>query len=89
MAFSECISKLSNASHKPSFWWDFKLKDDKLCNMQEDSLTVTCAKNVFRSLGGESKLPGGIASVLSCMGDLSADEENPLLEFSMQVTRDF
>mmetsp|Transcript_27747 Transcript_27747/g.78514 ORF Transcript_27747/g.78514 Transcript_27747/m.78514 type:complete len:504 (+) Transcript_27747:1105-2616(+) len=80
-----CVYKIANATGQSWRWWDYVTKFGEACKMSENKYDDNCAEQVFLSLGGDSwpgndEVKGGLQGLKDCIGDPSADMENPLLE---------
>ncbi|CAA6656961.1 unnamed protein product [Spirodela intermedia] len=69
-----CLFRVANESGKPWLWWDYVTDFSIRCPMKEKKYTKECADEVIRSLGLDLK------KIDKCMGDLDADEDNPVLK---------
>ncbi|XP_052484186.1 vacuolar-sorting receptor 1 isoform X3 [Gossypium raimondii] len=69
-----CFFKVANESRKPWLWWDYVTDFALRCPMKEKKYTKDCADKVIQSLGVD------LTKIDKCIGDIEADEENPVLK---------
>nr|GMC83594.1 vacuolar-sorting receptor 3 [Ipomoea batatas] len=69
-----CVFKVANESKKPWVWWDYVTDFQIRCPMKEKKYNKECADEVIKSLGLDLK------GIEKCMGDPSADADNPVLK---------
>ncbi|XP_048528335.1 vacuolar-sorting receptor 1-like isoform X1 [Triticum urartu] len=69
-----CVFKVAKRTGKPWLWWDYVTHFAIRCSMKEMNYSKRCADRVIESLGLNQK------EVDMCVGDPSADEENPALK---------
>ncbi|XP_039117679.1 vacuolar-sorting receptor 4-like [Dioscorea cayenensis subsp. rotundata] len=79
-----CVYKIANESKRPWVWWDYVTDFHIRCPMKEKKYNRDCALNVVTSLGIDGR------KIEECMGDPTADSENPVLkkEQDAQVGKD-
>ncbi|KAK7382880.1 hypothetical protein VNO80_02022 [Phaseolus coccineus] len=68
-----CFFKVANESGKPWQWWDYVTDFSIRCPMRENKYTEECSDQVIKSLGVDLK------KVKDCVGDPSANVDNPVL----------
>ncbi|KAF5471434.1 hypothetical protein F2P56_008225 [Juglans regia] len=69
-----CFFKVANESGKPWLWWDYVADFAIRCPMKEKKYTEDCSNQVIQSLGLDLK------EIKKCVGDTTADVDNPLLK---------
>ncbi|KAG6640325.1 vacuolar-sorting receptor 1-like [Carya illinoinensis] len=69
-----CFFKVANESGKPWLWWDYVADFAIRCPMKEKKYTEDCSNQVIQSLGADLK------EIKKCVGDTTADVDNPLLK---------
>ncbi|OIT08594.1 PREDICTED: vacuolar-sorting receptor 3-like [Nicotiana attenuata] len=69
-----CVFKVANETKKPWVWWDYVTDFQIRCPMKEKKYNKECADGVIKSLGLD------LRKIEKCMGDPSADEDNPVLK---------
>ncbi|KAG6693305.1 hypothetical protein I3842_10G162700 [Carya illinoinensis] len=69
-----CFFKVANESGKPWLWWDYVADFAIRCPMKEKKYTEDCSNQVIQSLGADIK------EIKKCVGDTTADVDNPLLK---------
>ncbi|XP_041027804.1 vacuolar-sorting receptor 1-like [Juglans microcarpa x Juglans regia] len=69
-----CFFKVANESGKPWLWWDYVADFAIRCPMKEKKYTEDCSNQVIQSLGVDLK------EIKKCVGDTTADVDNPLLK---------
>ncbi|KAK2974482.1 hypothetical protein RJ640_018647 [Escallonia rubra] len=69
-----CVFKVANETKKPWAWWDYVTDFQIRCPMKEKKYNKECADNVIKSLGLDLK------KIEKCMGDPTADADNPVLK---------
>ncbi|MQL92098.1 hypothetical protein Taro_024717 [Colocasia esculenta] len=69
-----CVFRVANESKRPWLWWDYVTDFHIRCPMKENKYNKDCADMVIKSLGFDVK------DIEKCMGDPSADSENPVLK---------
>lgn len=69
-----CIHKLLVEQKRSWIWWDYVTDFQIRCSMKEGKYGPDCGNTVAESLGLES------SKITACMGDPTADRENPLLK---------
>ncbi|XP_074311929.1 vacuolar-sorting receptor 1-like [Silene latifolia] len=74
-----CFFKVANESGKPWTWWDYVSDFAIRCPMKEKKYTKECADRVIKSLGVDLK------KIDECIGDIKADNENPVLKAEQEA----
>ncbi|KAJ0801109.1 putative EGF-like calcium-binding domain, PA domain, complement Clr-like EGF [Helianthus annuus] len=69
-----CVFKVANETNKPWVWWDYVTDFQIRCPMKEKKYNKECADAVIKSLGLD------LRKIEKCMGDPTADSDNPLLK---------
>ncbi|KAJ8763482.1 hypothetical protein K2173_002365 [Erythroxylum novogranatense] len=69
-----CVFKVANENKKSWMWWDYVTDFQIRCPMKEKKYNKDCADDVIKSLGLDVK------KIEQCMGDPTADSENPALK---------
>ncbi|KAI3769998.1 hypothetical protein L6452_01116 [Arctium lappa] len=69
-----CVFKVANETEKPWIWWDYVTDFQIRCPMNEKKYNKECADEVIKSLGLD------LRKIDTCMGDPSADSDNPVLK---------
>ena len=74
-----CFFQLANQSATPWLYWDYVNMFGKSCTMSSGHYNRECSENVFLALGGNN-LEGGLQAWRDCIGDVTADTKNSLLD---------
>lgn len=69
-----CFFKVANESGKPWLWWDYVTDFAIRCPMKEKKYNEECSNQVIKSLDVDLK------KIENCVGDPSADVDNPVLK---------
>ncbi|CAM8899228.1 unnamed protein product [Rhodiola kirilowii] len=69
-----CVFKVANESSKSWVWWDYVTDFQIRCPMKDKKYNKECADSVIKSLGLDLK------KIEKCMGDPTADADNPILK---------
>eukprot|EP00243_Klebsormidium_subtile_P000648 TRINITY_DN110_c0_g1_i1.p1 TRINITY_DN110_c0_g1~~TRINITY_DN110_c0_g1_i1.p1 ORF type:complete len:634 (-),score=210.48 TRINITY_DN110_c0_g1_i1:256-2157(-) len=68
-----CVYREATAAKKPWVWWDYVSDFEIRCSMSAGQYNAECAEQVITSLGLDVK------NIRNCVGDPTADVENPVL----------
>ncbi|KAF7142872.1 hypothetical protein RHSIM_Rhsim05G0231000 [Rhododendron simsii] len=74
-----CFFKVTNDTGKPWLWWDYVTDFEIRCPMKDKKYNNDCANDVIKSLGVD------VNEIQKCIGDPTADVENPILKAEQEA----
>lgn len=74
-----CFFKVAKENGKPWQWWDYVTDFSIRCPMREKKYNKECADRVIKSLGYDVK------KIDQCIGDVEADQDNPVLKAEQEA----
>ncbi|KAL8509283.1 hypothetical protein ACS0TY_016471 [Phlomoides rotata] len=74
-----CFFKVAKENGRPWQWWDYVTDFSIRCPMREKKYNKECADRVIQSLGYD------VRKIDDCIGDIEADDDNPVLKAEQEA----